>query len=161
MNNSTSREHDLVEMAQKAREAFPHYGNCAQASFAVLQEEFNLDHADILKALGPFPGIALRGETCGAVIGCLMSLGLIFGSDKLEDWWGTSLPPAREFCHLFENEYGTTACGNLLEAKLGRKCDFTNPEDVAQWVSAGGPEVCTQVVANAVQLAGAIITRKS
>ena len=92
MSNSTSREHDLVEMAQKAREAFPHYGNCAQASFAVLQEEFNLDHADILKASGPFPGIALRGETCGAVIGCLMSLGLIFGSDKLEDWWETSFP---------------------------------------------------------------------
>ena len=61
MSNSTSREHDLVEMAQKASEAFPHYGNCAQASFAVLQEEFNLDHADILKALGPVPRDCAKG----------------------------------------------------------------------------------------------------
>jgi C_GCAxxG_C_C family probable redox protein len=103
-----------------------------------LQDEFNLDHAVILKALGPFPGIAARGETCGAVIGSIMDLSLIFGSDKLDDWWETSLPPAREFCRLFENEHGSTACGHLWEAKVGRKCDFTNPDDLAQYVAAGG-----------------------
>jgi hypothetical protein len=35
--------------------------------------------------LNPFPGIALRGETCGAVIGCLMALGLEFGREDLSD----------------------------------------------------------------------------
>jgi C_GCAxxG_C_C family probable redox protein len=152
MSNSTSREHDLVEMAQRAKDALYLYGNCAQASFAILQEEFDLDHAIILKALGPLPGIAARGETCGAVIGCLMALGLTFGSD---------LPPAREFCRLFVDEHGSTACRTLLEAKLGRWCDFADPADVAQYVSAGGPQVCAAVVASAVQHAGAIIVSES
>jgi len=161
MNNSTSREHDLTEMTRKAGEVLSRYGNCAQASFAILQEEFDLDNAAILKGLEPFPGIAARGETCGAISGCLMALGLIFGSDRLEDVAKSSLPLAREFCSRFENEHGSTACGNILEAKLGSKCDFTNPTDVAQYVSSGGPSVCTEIVASAVQLAGAIITRKS
>ena len=160
MSNSPSREGELVVLAQKARDALPRYGNCAQASFAVLQEEFNLEQAAILKALGPLPGIAGRGEKCGAVVGCLMTLGLIYGSDKLEDSWNSSIPAAREFYRLFENEFGSTACGNLLEAKLGRRFDFTDPADVAQYYSGGGPKVCSEVVASAVRFAGAIIMRK-
>lgn len=157
MSSRMGQVHDPVQIAQKAREAFHRYGNCAQASFAVLQEEFNLDHAVILKALGPLPGIAVRGETCGAVIGCLLSLGLALGSDELGKWWRSSLPPAREFCRLFEDEHGSTACGTLLQTKLGHRCDFTDPEDVARYVSAGGPQACTEVVASAARLAGSII----
>ena len=70
--------------------------NCAQTSFVVLQQEFGLQGKEILKALTPFPGIALRGETCGAVIGCMMALGLVYGREDLGDWKGylRSLPPA-------------------------------------------------------------------
>jgi hypothetical protein len=57
-------------------------GNCAQTSFITLQESFDLEDGGILKALTPLPGIALRGETCGAVIGSLMALGLVYGRDK-------------------------------------------------------------------------------
>jgi hypothetical protein len=53
-------------------------GNCAQTTFSILNEDFNLEGEMILKALTPFPGIALRGETCGAVIGSLMALGLVY-----------------------------------------------------------------------------------
>ena len=43
-------------------------GNFAQTSFKALHESFDLEDGGILKALTPLPGIALRGETCGAVI---------------------------------------------------------------------------------------------
>ena len=56
-------------------------GNCAQTAFAVLQERFDLDGGQVLRALTAFPGIALRGETCGAVTGSLMALGLVCGRD--------------------------------------------------------------------------------
>ena len=81
ITGSMCDEDRLNELARKATEALPRHGNCAQAPFSILQEEFGLDHVTILKALGPLPGIALRGETCGAVIGCLMAIGLVFGSD--------------------------------------------------------------------------------
>ena len=66
------------KLAQRARDILLESGNCAQTSFAVLQEEFDLDAGEVLRALTPFPGIALRGETCGAVVGCLMALGLVY-----------------------------------------------------------------------------------
>ena len=55
------------------------YGYCSQASFATLQEKLSIecDAPSFIKALRPFPGIALRLETCGAVSGSLIALGLI------------------------------------------------------------------------------------
>ena len=81
MTGSMCEEDRLNELARKATEAHPRYGNCAQAPLSILQEQFGLDHVAILKALEPSPGIALRGETCGAVIGYLMAIGLVFESD--------------------------------------------------------------------------------
>jgi len=34
--------------------------NCAQATFFALDQHFGLGGGDVLKALAPFPGIALR-----------------------------------------------------------------------------------------------------
>lgn len=62
--------------------------NCAQSSYLALEEQFGLKGDEVLKALTPLPGIAERGETCGAVLGPLMIFGLIYGRDKnrLDDW---------------------------------------------------------------------------
>lgn len=45
--------------------------HCAQATFVSLREGFGPEGGAIVKALTPLPGIAERGETCGAVIGAL------------------------------------------------------------------------------------------
>jgi hypothetical protein len=54
-------------MLDRAKDLLLESGNCAQTSFSILNDEFDLGGDLILKALTPFPGIALRGETCGAV----------------------------------------------------------------------------------------------
>ncbi len=50
------------------------------------------------------PGIALRGETCGAVIGSLMAIGLAYGrenDDYLEQFL-RALRPARRLWRKFD-----------------------------------------------------------
>ncbi len=150
-------------LAQKAKDILARAGNCAQASFAVLQEEFHLDGAQVLKALTPFPGIALRGETCGAVTGCLMAIGLVYGRDNLDDWkaYLASLPPSRRFCRRFEEQNGSTACAAVLEAKLGRKFDLADRLEAMQYAAAGGPRACGEVIASAVQIAAEIIDKRT
>lgn len=60
--------------------------SCCQGTFAALQEEFNLGGGkEVIKAAIFMPGIAGRKETCGAVVGGLMALGLKFGRDKIKD----------------------------------------------------------------------------
>ncbi|RLB69167.1 MAG: hypothetical protein DRH03_08840 [Deltaproteobacteria bacterium] len=106
-----------------------------------------------------FPGIALRCETCGAVTGSLMALGLVFGREKLDDQEGyfASLISAREFCHRFEKELGSTMCGDILESEFGKRYDLTDPEQVAEWQSAGAQDKCTAVVKKATRIAAEII----
>ncbi len=163
MDTSLSQDDRVGRLARKVNETLDRSKNCAQTSFAVLQEEFNLEGGAILKALTPFPGIALRGETCGAVTGCLMALGLVYGRDNLDDWKGylASLPPARRFCRRFEEENGSTTCAAILETKLGRSYDLADRVDALKYAAAGGQKTCGKVIESAVQIAAEIIMKKS
>ena len=71
MDAELSQDGRADRLAKNVSEKLKISKNCAQTSFSVLQEEFDLDGEAILKALTPFPGIALRGETCGAVTGSI------------------------------------------------------------------------------------------
>jgi C_GCAxxG_C_C family probable redox protein len=159
MNAEASREEVLKNVTEKALQVLLQSGNCAQTTFLVLKEQFDLDDGRILKALTPFPGIALRGESCGAVIGSLMALGLVFGRDNIDDMPGylRSLPPARKFCRQFEMEQGSTMCGAILETKLGQRYNLANPMESAMYFSSGGPQKCAEVVACAVRIAAEIM----
>ena len=143
------------DVSQKAMKLLMECGNCAQTTFAILNEEHDLEGGQILRALTPFPGIALRGETCGAVIGSLMALGLVYGRDDLKDWNGYigSLPPARSFCRRFEELNGSTACSAILQEKLGRDFDLADRVEAMQYMTSGGPAACAEVVATAVEIA--------
>jgi C_GCAxxG_C_C family probable redox protein len=162
MNTKPSRDEVLKKVTEKAHQILLQSGNCAQTSFFVLKEQFDLDDGKILRALTPFPGVALRGETCGAVIGSLMALGLVFGRDNIDDMPGylRSLPPARKFCRQFEKEHSSTMCGAILETKLGKRYNLANPMESAMYLSSGGPEKCAEVVASAVRIAAEIIMSK-
>ncbi len=135
--------------------------NCAQSSFAALQEQFGLEANDVLKALTPLTGIAERGETCGAVVGALMCFGLIYGRGKtqLADWntYRKSLIPSGNLCNKFENIYGSTMCCAIQKKKFGECFHLTNPEDLKRFQKSGATERCTTVVQKAVRIAANII----
>ena len=147
---------------QKVKDLLLESGNCAQTSFAILSKEYDLKGEQILKALTPFPGIALRGETCGAVVGSLMALGLVYGRDDLTNFrrYLGSLPPARRFCARFEEENGSTACSSILAEKLGQSYDLADRVEAVKYASSGGPEACAKVVLSAVEIASEGIEKK-
>jgi len=150
------------ELEKKAIENLNLSGNCAQSSFATLQDQFGLESEDILKALTPLPGLALRGEACGAVVGALMALGLVYGRDELSKQrsYLASVSSARKFCSEFEKEYGSTSCANILENEMGKKYNLADSKESKNYLSAGGQAVCGKVVAQAVVIASKIIKRK-
>ncbi len=159
-----SKEEIFENLDRKAQEYLALCGNCAQTSFITLQEQFELeDNGAILKALTPFPGIALRGETCGAVIGSLMALGLIYGRgrEKLDDFrsYQRSLPSARRFCRRFEEEMGSTMCGDIVEEQFGKRYDLADPVQAMEWMNAGAVEKCGAVIRKGVRIAAEIILK--
>ena len=154
-------ENPGADVADRAMAHLMRSGNCAQTSFALLNETFDLDGEQVLRALTPFPGIALRGETCGAVTGSLMALGLVYGRNDIKDWnaYIRSLPPARRFCARFAEGEGGTTCSAILQKRLGRDFDLDDKMEAMQYATSGGPAACAEVVANAVTIAAESIAK--
>ena len=155
----TDFEGTLQQLEEKVKRYLKISGNCAQTSFLALQEQFGLDNGSILKALTVFPGIALRGETCGAVVGCLMALSLVYGRERLDDREGytRSLRPGRRFCRSFEKEFGSTMCGDIVELVFGKRYNLADQTEAEEWRKAGAQGKCTAVVTAAVRIAAKII----
>jgi C_GCAxxG_C_C family probable redox protein len=160
-NRQMPRDLVLKMLDQKVDQYMQLSHHCAQSSFIALKEQFGLDGDQIIKALTPMPGIAERGETCGAVTGPLMVMGLIYGRDHhhLDDWdsYQASLIPTGRFCESFEKEFGTTLCSKVQEVKFGRCFRLTDPEELQDFQNAGATEHCSEVVKRAVHMAAEII----
>ena len=153
MLSKSSKEEILARVARKAGDYEELSVNCAQGTLTALQEEFDLDGGkDVLKAATFMPGIMSRKETCGAVIGGLMALGLAYGRDRLYDpEWST--PEANEvmfrlrnkvwrFCEAFKQEFGSTMCGDIRPKIMGRDYDTMDSEERRQFLEDGGAKKC-------------------
>jgi len=154
-----SQEEVLDRLERMAGDYLEAYGSCAQGTLRALQEEFELGNAEVLKAATAMPGVALRGETCGAVIGPVMALGLVFGRDKPEDYEAflRTLRAAHHFCRRFEEEFGSCMCKAVHERLFGRYFDLTDPVQMEEFAAAGAAEKCRIPAGKAVRIAGQII----
>ncbi len=160
-NRTMPRDLVMKMLDQKVDEFMQRSHHCAQSAFLALKEQFGLEGEEVFKALTPLPGIAERGETCGAVTGPLMALGLIYGRDilQMENWdtYQASLLPAGSFCDQFEKEFGTTLCHKVQEGKFGRCYHLTDPGELQDFQNDGATEKCSEVVRSAVHMAAEII----
>ncbi len=158
-NKGMNREEILAMLDQRADNYIRQGGNCAQASFKALSEQFGLESKDILKALTPMPGIAEMGKTCGVITGSLMVMGLIYGRDNLDDWkkYRDSLVPAGKFVSSFEKELGSSLCSDIVEKEFGKRLDLRNPPDHAEFVKEDPGTRCGAVVKKGVNIAAGII----
>lgn len=98
--------------------------NCAKSSATALLEEFGLGNLDIIRALGPFPGIAMSGGICGPVTGGLIALGLFFSNPDITKHDATrAYLHARLFTKRFEEAMGSLYCPDIQKTLLGQYYD--------------------------------------
>jgi len=151
----------MTQLDQRVDLAMQRSHHCAQSSFLALNEQFSLEGEQVLKALTPLPGVAERGETCGAVIGPLMAFGLIYGRGQLQmdNWekYQESLVPAGKLCSRFEQEFGSLMCHDIQKVKFGRCYHLTDPDELRKFQEAGATDHCSDVVRKAVRMAAEIV----
>jgi C_GCAxxG_C_C family probable redox protein len=155
-NEEKSKEQILKELEEKAGKNLPKLRSCAMASFASLNEQFELNADEkTLRALMPFTGgLGLHGETCGAVSGSLLAIGFFF--DPM-----TSIGHGGKFFERFTEEFTSTRCKDILKHQYGRSYDFHNPEEQKLFMEASAKtNKCAEVVKKAVSIAGEIILEK-
>lgn len=99
--------------------------SCSQAVLASYAQDYGLTVEQALKVAGAFGGgMGRMGDTCGAVTGAFMVIGLKYGKTRADD------EPAKEkayrlvqeFAKRFRLRHGSIVCRDLLG------CDLSTPE---------------------------------
>ena len=123
------REEVLAEMA-KGR-------NCSQIVCGAFADETGYDEEETDRAAAFFGGGMKMGQTCGAVSGGLMALGLM----------GESLETAQKFEELFKERFGSCVCYELLGNQMPAEAKATGKNlEVCPGYIAGAIEIIEELI---------------
>ena len=152
---------DIIKELEELVDIYlPKFGTCSQTSFYVLNKVFNLGYEEFTRALSSMPGIALTGETCGAVSGSLLAMGFVFEEDMFDEKREKlSLVPSYNLCSIFEEKYGSTRCRDVIASVTGKNYTVLEPEDY-QVLGEDVYSHCPEVIKNAVRVAAESIYNK-
>jgi C_GCAxxG_C_C family probable redox protein len=116
-----------MEKSEKALQYFRNGFNCSQAVFTPFGIEAGLSEDQCLKTACAFGGgMGRMQQTCGAVTGALMAIGLLHGKgiNDPEEKKKESYAITREFFGKFSGMNGSTRCLDLLDG-----LNMNDPDD--------------------------------
>ena len=128
---------------------------CAQVIVQSFLDIFEEDNTALSMASSPFAaGMALTGNNCGALIGGLMTLGLVFGRKDVNEGMAgilAGIRPMRKLVKYFEETYRNVNCRDITQS------DLANPKEATAYFEAGGLEKCAGMMADVAGFVGEII----
>ena len=138
-----------MNKSEKAVQTFDGGLNCAQSVLTPFLEKLNIDKSTVLKLSSGFgAGMGRLQETCGAMTGAYMVLGLKYGKYQPDDDSNEKVVELiQEFTKRFKNEHQHTTCRDLLN------CDL-NTEEGQAYVEQNNlhEEVCSKCVGDSVKI---------
>ncbi len=164
----------IKEIRVKAHN-YENFSGCSQAVLLALQEELNIGNTETYKAATAFAGgVTRRGETCGALIGALMALGIHEGREKKEDiaklqsTVSDGYTLSLEFMQRLEKEYEmktpltSTLCRDLMKAIYGRTWNLADSTQRTDFIASGGhsDHGCLKVCGIAAEVTAEMIMKK-
>jgi C_GCAxxG_C_C family probable redox protein len=164
MSTTSSREELLAAIEQEALELEKTYHGCSRCVLIPIQKHLGLANGEVARASAPLAGgIALSGNTCGALLGGMLAVGLCVADENLEngqaflDTMGASFRLMRRF----QKEFGATTCRELQIDRLGAYYNMASPDEYKEFVKAGGYDVCSTLVGKASRLAAEFLLEMS
>lgn len=149
MPEKASREELLNKIEEIAHGYEKVFHGCSRCVFKALQDHLNLGDGATLRASTPLAGgVAMGGETCGALLGGLLAVGIVTAREDLKDWDAliNSLGAGFRLVRKVQKEFGTTNCTKIQIDKLGRFYNVTDPAQYDAFIEAGGYIECAKVV---------------
>ena len=137
------------------------YSGCSQSVLLALQEGLMVGDQESFKAATVLSGgIARRGETCGALLGALMAVGLVEGRSRMPntpvyaaacaeaDIVATEFQRRVEKEFKFKEQLKSTICWDIQRGIYGRSYDLRDTLQREAFYACGGhgddgcPKVC-------------------
>jgi C_GCAxxG_C_C family probable redox protein len=143
-----------MERSDKAAELFLSGYNCAQSVLLSFADDLKYSKELAQKLAAGFGGgMGKQQETCGAVTGAIMVIGLLKGEEvnNNDELKNDSYGAVKELSRQFVAEFKTTKCGELIG------CDLNTPEGAAEFKEKKiMEEVCAPCVRKAVEIVESI-----
>jgi len=155
-----SREKLLDVIAKTSYNNNRAYEGCTRCVLWAIQTHLHLEDAGALRASTAMAaGVARMGETCGALLGGIMAIGLVRGNEDLADFdaYVETMSMGVEMFNRFKEMMGSVKCFDIQEKLLGRRFNFFKEDDREAWYTGGGIEVCPWVCGEAARIAADII----
>jgi C_GCAxxG_C_C family probable redox protein len=141
----TDLEKKKKEVAETAYNYERQYHCCSQATLLALQEALGLEDELALKAASSLcGGVALSGNTCGALSAGVMVMGMKQGRGDLKEGFANvmkAMLPANKLVKWFEAEYGTTVCHDISGLEVNEEMLDLLAEQPEAALSALDPEM--------------------
>lgn len=172
-NLSHDEKSELIKKIEEdATAAETEFYGCARSVVHAFQVNMNLGSAETFKAsLGMSGGAARNCEVCGALLGGLMMVGLVYGTEKLAFPFGSYVKEkegddevakryadvmgrAGRICDRFREVFGGLRCSDAQRAtRDGRFWDLKDPEQLAEYLQPVIHDKCGFVAGTAARFA--------
>ena len=110
---------------QVAQQSINHFKSgyfCAESVLLAVSEHYGIKSSFIPSiATGFCSGTSRTSGLCGAVAGGILSINLFSGRRSPKDSVEENYTYVREFIQIFQEEFGTTNCAELIGCDLGTK----------------------------------------
>jgi C_GCAxxG_C_C family probable redox protein len=144
--NKTGKTID--DLKKDAREKAYHYEInhhcCSQATMLALQEVLGMEDELTLKATSSVcGGMALSGNTCGALSAGVMVIGMKYGRGDIKEGFTKVMKgmlPAAKLVKWFEKEFGTVMCRDISGFEMDEDMPKTAMENPEAMMEASDPE---------------------
>ena len=123
--------------------------DCGQVVFSHYADELGITYDEANRIASAFGGGSGIGETCGAVIGTLLVIGMKYGHNGPDDMERRNVLMARraEFIEKWKERRGSCMCNDLLGD------DISTPEGLGRILEAGTMfTLCPELVLDAVDI---------
>lgn len=149
----------MSEKTRHANERFKSGFNCSQSVLSAFAEDFGLSRDSCLRLASPFgSGIARMQETCGAVTGALMAVGLKYGKGEngTEDDKTIAYRQSQFLVNEFKKRNTTICCRQLLDGY-----DMNSPQEMAKIMELDlYNNYCLKYIQDAVEITETILSDK-
>ncbi len=105
--------------------------HCSQVVLGQWADDLGYDPEELHRAAAAFGGGMFRGDTCGAVTGAMIAIGLKYGGSGEPDKNAATTAKVAAFQERFVERLGSTICRDLLGY------DFSVPGDQARAMESG------------------------
>ena len=144
-----------TDRVEKAVSCFKEGFACSQSVLSVFADEFGMDHNMALKVAAGFGGgMGRTAQTCGAVTGAYMVIGLKHGAVAAHDREAKekTYRLVREFNEAFKSRNRCLLCKELLGCDISTPAGFDEARQKHLLAT-----ICPKMVQDAVEILGKIL----